>query len=404
MDSNTLCAQVEVEPWLGVEPHPDVQMFTVGLASVFVVAACLYFYQSDGLVDPSGCHAIGRDFINLWTAGRLVRDGRTDEIFNVERFHAVQEKVLGRSFPLHLWSYPPHFLFVVAPLGVLGYLGALVLWSGLTVALYAWAAGGPRRWSLVVLAAAPATLVNLACGQTGALAAALFFGGLRLMSTRPIASGVLFGLLTFKPQYGLLLPIVLLVTRRWTVIAAAIATTALLIGLSAAVFGLDLWRAYLTENFAITRGYLEHGTGLFMVMAPSPFMAMRLHDADLRTAYAVQGLVAVVVVAGVWYTWRSAAPLDAKIGLLGIASLLASPYAHNYDMTLLGVGVLTGYASCRRQERLARRTLLGMVWMLPITIMPLHMFGWVIAPWLLLGFYAWLIVRLVKNPRSEGMH
>src|SRR5262245_41693373 len=160
------------------------------LVAVFLLAACWYVAASDGIVDPSGRHAIGRDFINLWTAGRLALDGKAATVFDVDGFHVVQEAMVGREFPLHLWSYPPHFLLMVAPLGLIGYLVSLVLWSVVTVALYAVAAGYPRPATAALLAAAPATLVNIGCGQTGALAGAFLFGGLRLMHTRPALSGI----------------------------------------------------------------------------------------------------------------------------------------------------------------------------------------------------------------------
>ncbi len=369
-------------------------MIGVVLAGAFTVGAWLYFAHSEGLVDPSGRHAVGRDFINLWTAGRLVLDGRPALVFDVEGFHAVQEATLGRPFPLHLWSYPPHFLFAVAPLGLFGYLVALVIWSALTLALYAWAAGGPRPGPVLLLALAPATLVNLATGQTGALAAALLFGGLRLLPSRPVAAGFLFGLLTIKPQYGLLLPLVLLLERRWTATASAVATTAALVGLSAAVFGPQLWDAYLRQNFEVTRSFLEVGTGPLMVMAPSPFMAMRLYGAELWAAYAVQGVIAVLAAIGVFLAWRSRAAFDAKVGLTGLAALLATPYAHNYDMTLVSVAVLAGYAFCRAGgDRRGERALLALVWLLPIAIVPLHTVGLVVGPWVLLGFFGWLLVR-----------
>jgi len=372
---------------------------SVMLVAVFCWAAYLYLANSDGIVDPSG-HAVGRDFINLWTAGQLVVEGRPALVFDVAGFHELEKSHLGRDFPLHLWSYPPHFLFVTAPLGLLPYYPAFLLWSLLTLAGFAWAVGRPRLITVAILAAAPAALMNLACGQTGALAAALLFGGLRLMHGRPIIAGVLFGLLTVKPQLGLLVPLVLLLERRWSVMASAAATAAGLIALSAAVFGTDLWRAYLTENFAVTRGFLEHGSGLFMAMAPSAFMALRLLGAPLWLAYLVNGLVALLAVIGLVVVWRSSARFDLKVALTGVAALLATPYAHNYDMTVMCAAVLIGYG-CIGKDATGKdvtgkeaitweRILLAFVWLLPIVMLPLHHSRIAIAPWLVMAFAVWL--------------
>jgi alpha-1,2-mannosyltransferase len=380
-------------PRLDIAPPRDIVGMSAMFVIVFLLAACWYFAGSDGIVDPSGRHAIGRDFINLWTAGRLVREGRAATVFDVDGFHGVQEALVGQEFPLHLWSYPPHFLFIVAPLGLFGYLGALALWSLVTVALYAGAAGYPRPLTMAVLAAAPATLVNLTCGQTGALAAAFLFGGLRLMPTRPVAAGVLFGLLTVKPQLGLLVPLVLLVDRRWAVIAWAAFTTILLVALSAAVFGPELWSVYVRQNFAVTRSYLEGGTGPFMDMTPSAFMALRAHGVDLGIAYAVQGVVAVLAAVGLIFAWRSPAPHEYKVALTGIAALLATPYAHNYDMTVISLGVLAGYRLIGADSAVWRRACLALIWLLPIAMVPLHHVGITVAPWLLLGYFGWLLAQ-----------
>jgi hypothetical protein len=211
------------------------------------------------------------------------------------------------------------------------------------------------------------------------------------MHERPVVSGILLGLLTVKPQFGLLIPLVLLLERRWTVIASAVATTAVLVGLSVAAFGIDAWRGYLHQNFEITRSYLEGGVGPFTAMAPSAFMAMRLYGAGLSTAYAVQFACAIAVAVGTVVAWRSSASVVHKIALTGLAALLATPYAHNYDMTLVSVAVLAGYALERRGGK--EGVLLMLVWLLPIAVVPLHTVGIVIAPWILLGFFGWLLWR-----------
>jgi hypothetical protein len=370
--------------------YAQLVMFSWLLVPFFLVAAVVYLAGSSGIADPSG-HAIGRDFINLYTAGQLLLEGRADVVFDVREFYLVQRSMVGREFPLHLWSYPPHFLFLTAPLGFMNYFVALAFWSVLTTGLYVWAAGGPRTLPMILLAAAPATLVNIAAGQTGALAGALFFGGLRLMHERPVISGVLFALLTVKPQFGLLVPLVLLLERRWTVIASAVATTAALMALSVAAFGVEAWRGYFHQNFEVTRSYLEEGIGPFTAMAPSAFMALRLYGAEVGLAYGVQFVCALVVAGGLVLAWRSAAPVQIKVALTGLAALLATPYAHNYDMTLVSVAVLCGYAfECRRG---ATGGLLLFVWLLPIAVVPLHTVGVVVAPWVLLGLFGWLLWR-----------
>ena len=77
---------------------------------------------------------------------------------------------------------------------------------------------------LLLALAFPAVYVNLAHGQNGFLSAALLGGSLLILDQRPKLAGVLIGLLAYKPQFGVLIPLVLIATGRWTVIAAAAAT------------------------------------------------------------------------------------------------------------------------------------------------------------------------------------
>ena len=71
-------------------------------------------------------------------------------------------------------------------------------------------------WLLLALAF-PAVFINLGHGHNGFLTAALFGGALATLERRPLVAGMLFGLLAYKPQFGMLIPLVLLATGRWRV-------------------------------------------------------------------------------------------------------------------------------------------------------------------------------------------
>src|SRR5438105_147271 len=78
---------------------------------------------------------------------------------------------------------------------------------------------------------------NVGHGQNGFLTATLLGGGLIFLERRPILAGVLLGLLAYKPQFGLLIPLVLLATGRWTAIAAATVTVLSACSATLIVFG-----------------------------------------------------------------------------------------------------------------------------------------------------------------------
>ncbi|WP_164076627.1 glycosyltransferase 87 family protein, partial [Stenotrophomonas maltophilia] len=61
----------------------------------------------------------------------------------------------------------------------------------------------------------PAVLVTLGHGHNSFLSAGLIGFGLVLLARRPALAGVLIGLLAFKPQFGLVLPVVLVLGGHW---------------------------------------------------------------------------------------------------------------------------------------------------------------------------------------------
>ena len=114
--------------------------------------------------------------------------------------------------------------------------------------------GSRRHEHLLLLLLAPAVTANIWTGQNGFLVAALLVGGLIQLDRRPILAGVLFGMLTIKPQLGLLLPIMLVLTGRWRTIGAAVATVVVLFAATSLVFGLEVWTAYIQDAHADSKG------------------------------------------------------------------------------------------------------------------------------------------------------
>ena len=88
--------------------------------------------------------------------------------------------------------------------------------------------GRPFGWMLAL--AAPMVLNNALVGQNGFLTAALIGGTLYLMPVRPILAGICLGLLSYKPQYGLLFPLVLIAAAQWRTFFSAAVTTVLMFG------------------------------------------------------------------------------------------------------------------------------------------------------------------------------
>ena len=298
----------------------------------------LWWETAVGLT-AGGSAAFGDDFINFWSAPRLALQGRVADIYDFGRFHDFQKEVLGGPIHLYHYSYPPTAILLTWPFALLPYLAGWAVWlvGGwlvLIVAVRAAWPGGARGWrdpALYALAL-PATLLNSWTGQTGTWVAAILGGGCMLLGHRPVLGGALLGLLTVKPQIALLVPVALVAGRRWRALGAFALTGSALAAASAALFGLDLWAAYMERASVLRRWILEDGTGVWHLFA-SVFVTVRHLPASLPVAYAVQGVAALFAVAAVFLVWRrQETPPSSKNAVLVVCTLAATPYVQVYDL------------------------------------------------------------------------
>lgn len=332
------------------------RLVALALLAASTIGFGVLYATSDGLNDFKG-RPLGTDFANVYAAGTYVLDGHPDRPFDGRLQHAREQEIFGQATPFYGWHYPPFFLFLAAPLATMPYALSLAVWQGVTFALYLWAVwaiarmrpadlspmenGEARPWhrlSLLFAVAFPAVFVNLGHGHNGFLTAALLGGGLVLLDRRPVIAGILFGLLAYKPQFGLLLPLVLVLTGRWRTVAAAAAVVVLLVAATTLVFGIDIWNAFF-EGARFTRiVVLEQGeTGWYKIQ--SIFSWVRMWGGSIPLAYEVQTAATVAAAAALAWLWRSPAAFALKAAALAIGAILATPYSLDYDMMVLAPAI-----------------------------------------------------------------
>ena len=332
----------------------------------FVIA--LWIGLSDGLLDRNG-KPLGTDFSNVWSAGSLVLKGTPEGAYDLDVHYAAQKAAFGgRDVPYYAWHYPPPFLGVAALLALMPYGLSLFVWIAATLPLYlapirAILAG---KEALLVALAFPALFINIGHGHNGFVTAGLLGGGLVLLQRRPWLAGVLFGCLSYKPHFGLLIPLVLLATGRFQTFASAAATTAALALLSLMAFGPETWMAF-ADSLAYTRGtILETGvTGWHKIQ--SLFSATRMWGGSIPAAYTAQLLLAIGIAASLVWLWRSKAAFALKAAALVTASLLITPYMLDYDMVVLAPA-LAWYTAhgLAHGFRDYEKSALAFVWLAPL--------------------------------------
>jgi hypothetical protein len=341
------------------------------VVAVGAVAGVGYFlWETVPLLGGELSHGqmFGRDFTNFWVASVLAWQGDFTSIFDTQAFNRALHRVTQRDLSYNFFPYPPHGLWPVLPLAALSYGAALVAWAAATFALFALAACPGRRHPgrlAAVLLLAPASLVNLTYFHNGFLTAALLLGGLRLLARRPVAAGVLIGLLTYKPQFGLLLPFVLIAGGYWRAFAAATATTLVLLAATTFVMGPEIWTLYLGTNLREHRDWLEGATGPWQDMTLSAFMAGRILGLPLAGDYALQTVTLLAALAAAVWAYRRPLPEKIRIAVVVVGAFLATPYGYNYDMPVLAAALVMAAPLVGRTP--LGKAALALGWLLPVT-------------------------------------
>jgi hypothetical protein len=283
------------------------------------------------VVAPPWPHRFG-DFSALWASAVVAHDGAATLNYDYDG-EALQARQTELGLPPgehNPFPFPPTFLLMLAPLGGLSRGAAFVLFIGATFAAYLWATTGGRwrEWPQFVGAfVAPATGVTLLSGQTGFLSASLMLGGLRLASVYPILSGVLFGLLAYKPQLGLLVPVMLIAAGLWRAFAAASATVLIGVAASSLSFGPRIWIDWFASLGPYVRfSAIDH-------LMPTIAANLRMAGAPPLAANAAQAAVAIFVAVVVWRAFRNGVSPRAN-ALLVVGTFLATPHALVYDLPM----------------------------------------------------------------------
>ena len=310
------------------------------LALAYLIVLGSAYRDGQFLTDPQG-QPIANDFVNVFAAGRLTLDGTPAAAYDWPVHKAAEERAVGHDFANYYgWHYPPTFLFVAAALALLPYLVAAIVWLAATLAAYAVTLGtilGGRAGVFLALGF-PAALWNVTAGQNGFLTATLIGGTLGLLERRPALAGVCLGLLSYKPQFGLLFPLVLIADRRWLTLAVAALVAAGFAALAWLAFGSASWLAFADSVPVTSRVILDQGATEWSRLQ-SLFGFMRAHGAGETLAWTVQAVGTITLAVALVMLWRSRAAYELKAAALAAAALIATPYVFIYDLVVLAVAV-----------------------------------------------------------------
>jgi alpha-1,2-mannosyltransferase len=297
----------------------------------------------------SGGSQAGIDFSCFWGAGAMALDGHASSAYDWEQLH---QQIILRMQPMNNvpypydqvpvpFFYPPVFFLVLAPLALLPFPIAFWVWSA--AKLFCWLlviyAIRPRSTALLLALAAPPIVYDFFAGQSGLLAASLLGGILLTLNRRPLLSGFLLALLIFKPQYGIMLPFVLVATGRWSVVITATLVVLALILITGITFGWDTFSAFsAAATFATTQFHLSGALPWYKLQS----IYGLLRFAGFGYGLAMSFHLATASAAAIWVLiiWRRNVSFAAQAASLLAATPLISPYFAIYDLPILAMALV----------------------------------------------------------------
>jgi len=278
---------------------------------------------------------VGRDFLNFWMYGRAAWLPDPGRFYDPHIYNEMVTAFLGTHYPGQNWSYPPSIMFLAAPFGRLSYFPALLCWTVLGVGIFVWIA---RRYAddrrlLIVFLCSPAAVYCLISGQSSFLTAAMLLTIVSCADRKPVLAGVLIGLLSVKPQLGLLFPVMLAASGRWRVFIAAAITTILIIAATAAAFGPQVWIDFVSQGIPAQNLVLVDSDRVRTPMYPTIFMNVRGAGASYAGAMTVQAYFSILAAGLVFFAYRFRKNADPQLlsALFFACSVCVVPYLLSYD-------------------------------------------------------------------------
>ena len=315
-----------------VDPSRQTIIFcAIGALCFYAIIMARAVISSDHYVIPDVA-VVGGDFTAFWMAAKTFIAEGAGALYHPDTLNArLNEAFPGRGGFSLFWQYPPTAYFIIAPFAALSYPAALWSWITVTTSLAFAALRSLWRTGLPLLAAfaSAAAWQGWVSGQTGFLTVALIAVAGGWADRRPIIAGIAAGLLTVKPQLGLLIPVAYAAAGCWRAFGAAAISGIAMAGLSLVLFGADTWLGFFDAMNAHSERMNEVIFPYHKLVTPYGFL-MTLH-APSWCALTLQAIASLVLASFVFFTWRKSTSWEVRLIALSSATLLATPYAFYYE-------------------------------------------------------------------------
>ena len=325
-------------------------------AQAVILALCLWGvcavdFATPGLFDRAG-NIKFQDFLPFYVSARMMAQGRAPELYDERTIASEELKIIGQQSAVRLPNlYGPQVALLFVPLTRFSFPVAARIWVTLSLLIYCgciYAVGKTcsslAPYSAIVAIAAvayPPLFHFFVRGQVSALVLGCFtVAWLAFRSDRDWLAGIALGLLIFKPQFLVAVPLVLLLGRSWITFATLAGSASAQLVLTWACFGSAVMRSYFdalshiprwidTVELNLAPTQMHSLRSFWLLLMPWPNVAFPLY---------VFSSIAVVSIAAA--TWRSSSPLALRFAALTVAAVLVNPHLFVYDLLVLAPALL----------------------------------------------------------------
>lgn len=342
------------------------------LLALCLWGVCAVDFATPGLFDRAG-NIKFQDFLSFYISGLLIRQGRAAELYDdhartakmlaILRTHVETDAFVrpdakpfkGDVDPATAHSptnvrlpnlYGPQVALFFVPFTYFSFPIAAQVWVVLNLLLYwlcvylIWQSCPSLRLhsSLVALCAVafPPLFHFLVRGQNSVLVLACFTMALfAFRAQRGWLAGFALGLLAFKPQFLVAIPLVLVLTKAWKAAAGIVISAAAQLIFTRLYFGPAVSRSYFDTLWHISRwiGNAE------LNLAPIQMHSLRAFWSLLipwpPAAFTLYTLTSIAVICAAAIIWKSSAPLALRFSALTLAAVLVNPHLFIYDLLVL---------------------------------------------------------------------
>jgi len=352
-----------------------------------------------------GRSGFGFDFVNFWAAGRMIWLGLGGLVYQ-PALHRLVEITVSPAPMLLQFVYPPPFMLLCAPLGGLAFIPALVVFLTASYAalVLALRSATRRPWAMLATISAPAVLADLLLGQSAILVAAILGGGLAAIDRHPRRAGILLGLLIIKPNLTLAVPAMLLLTRRWRVLAYAALSCLALCAAATLAFGPAIWGSFLATTATV--GHWIASGMLDFNKLQSIYALVRRIGFGNGTGYAIQAIAAGYALVMLGLVVRRGGTLAEVNAATVLAGIVITPYVMTYDLAITVMPIVV--LACAWQRTgfpPGGKLLLFALWLLPLSLLAapaahLSLLGLAAT----LAYLAWQPAHAKPNTGHGGRH